>query len=151
MPGPHHLIFLAQTSYVLGHSISFTGWSICQWVRKVSLGWHVGLAYIYKHLFSYLMSYQSVHFWVLFFFVPLFTSFSIGFVLHNYKLIFAPYTKVLKFVIDIHYKDCNREEFVQFSNIFFEIQPTLNKNVYDRPGTKSSHCDDYQHFGKWID
>ena len=57
----------------------------CKMTRRVS---------IYKHIVSYLMSYQSVHFWVLFF-CTTFTPFSIGFVLHRYKLIFAPYTKGL--------------------------------------------------------
>ena len=105
------------TMHILGHSISFAGWPICQWVRKVSLGWlfhstMLTISYwltrrvsIYKDLVSYLMSYQSVHFWVLFF-VPLFTPFSVGFVLHrftNWFLLLIP--NVSMFVIDIHYKD----------------------------------------------
>ena len=72
---------------ILGHSISIAGWPICQWIRKVSLGWlfhstMLTISYwltrrvsIYKHLVSYLMSYQSVHFWVLFFCTTFYTIF----------------------------------------------------------------------------
>ena len=73
---------------ILGHSISFAGWLyICQWVRQVSLGllshstmltisyWLTRRVSLYKHLVSYLMSYPSVHFWVLFFCTTFYTTF----------------------------------------------------------------------------
>ena len=94
------------------------------------------------------MSYQSVHFWILFS-VPLFTPFSIGFVLHSYKLILLLIPKVSKFVIDIHYKDkpkMQSEGVCPIQQHIFRIEPkrtTLNQNVYDRTGAKGSHCDDY--------
>ena len=77
----------STVSLLLWHSISLAGWFISRQVRKVLASWlfystiltiGVRLIYrvsIYKHLVSYLMSYQSVHFWVLFFCTTFYTIF----------------------------------------------------------------------------
>ena len=130
------------TMHILGHSISFAGWPICQWVRKVSLGW------LFHSTMLTISSLLGAVFCTTFY-----TIFRRICITPFYKLIFAPYTKCFYvrnwYTLQRQTKNVIERSLSNSATSFSKYSPKWplsTKFLW----VKSSHCDDYQHFGKWI-